>query len=223
MRLARDRTAWRFISMKKVFKRCHLSLKVKDKNKKPKTKPKSTPIQIPIFSCIKHAVNSPLKSITTSVCTGFSFTPLYLSTLILKARQGNSISLTSALLLQPYKKWAAGEGKGQTRTYLPTKEVEVKRSNFSLRSPGDIVTVSNRNCFGINKQHTVTYESLKKKAWFYATLNGKRKTPLQITEGLSYQWKMLRMEILWSQSKKVYPSRWELDVREIRKLIHFKD
>lgn len=192
-----------------MFKRCHLSLKVKDKNKKYKTKPKSTPIQIPIFSCINNTVNSSLESITTSVCTGFSFTPFYLSTLILKARQGNSIFLTSALLLRPHKKWAAGEGKGQAWTYLPRKEVEVKRSNFSLHSPGDIVTVTNRNCFGINKQHTVTYESLKKKGvWVYVVLSGKRKTPLQITEGLSYQWKMLRMEILWSQSKKVYASRW---------------
>lgn len=49
----------------------------------------------------------------------------------------------------------------------------------------------------------------------------KKKTPLQITEGLSYQRKTLRMKILLNPKQKVYPSRWELDVREIRKLVHF--
>lgn len=65
-------------------------------------------------------------------------------------------------------------------------EVKAKKSNFSLYSPGHIITVTNRNCFGINKQHTVRYESLKKKHDFHMMLSGKR-NPLQIAEGLNYQ------------------------------------
>lgn len=53
-------------------------------------------------------------------------------------------------------------------------------------------------------------------------LNGKR-NPLQIAEELSSQWKMLRLEILWSQRKKIHHRTFGAGHWEIRKLMNIKD
>lgn len=123
------------------------------------------------------------------MCTCFLFTSSYLSALILKARQAilflQLLPLCCCLIRN---KQLGGVGmweKVKACTYLPTNKMEAKRSNLILHSFGDITTVTNRNYFGINKQHTVMYESLKKKKHnFHMMLSGKR-NPLHIAERLS--------------------------------------
>lgn len=165
------------------------------------TNKKSLPLHVPIFSCINNAINGFLKSLTTSVCTCFSFTPLYLSALILKARQAIPFLWLLPLCCCLIRNEQLAGGKVKACTYLPRNKVEAKRSNFSLHSLGNKLRVTNRNCFGINKQHTVRYESLKKKKHdFHMVLSGNsRRIELSV--------KNAEVRVFWSQSKKIYHSR----------------
>lgn len=155
---------------------------------------------MPIFSCINKAINSFLKSISTSVCTCVSFTPLYLSALILKARKAISFLWLLPLCRCLIRNEQLEGGKVKACTYLPGNKVEAKRSNFSLHSLGNNLIVSNRNCCGTNKHHTVRYESLKKKKKkhdFHMMLCGNsRRIELWV--------KNATVRVFWSQSEKRY-------------------
>lgn len=100
-------------------------------------------------------------------------------------------------------------GKVTAYTYLPMNEPKAKRANFNLHK--DIITVTNRNCFGINKQHTVRYESLKKikKLDFHVILSGKRNKPLINSTRFELSVKYAEVRNPLKPKQKVYHSTFE--------------
>lgn len=80
-----------------------------------------------ILTCINNAINSSSKFITTSVCICFSFTPLYLSDLILKARQAISCIWLLPLCCCLLRNEQLERGKVMACAYLPMDEMEAKR------------------------------------------------------------------------------------------------